>query len=102
RLVPPLHAHSFPTRRSSDLNRDVLKEMAVPMLAGTFIGAIVGVVSGVLMAKWVNFDAELVYSITPKSVTTPVAMDISSSLGGIRDRKSTRLNSSHVSISYAV
>src|SRR5699024_94196 len=78
-LGPAVVALSFPLYQ----NRDVLKEMAVPLLAGTFIGAIVGVVSGVLMAKWVNFDAELVYSITPKSVTTPVAMDISSSLGGI-------------------
>ncbi len=71
-LAHPLYQH-----------RDILKRLAIPMISGTFIGAIVGIVSGVLMAKLVGFDEELIYSILPKSVTTPVAMDISNSLGGI-------------------
>src|SRR5699024_11969853 len=41
------------------------------------------IVSGVLMTKGLGFNEEVLYSITPKSVTTPVAMDISTSLTGI-------------------
>src|SRR5699024_541656 len=52
------------------------------IIIGTFIGAIVGVTTGVLFAKWIGFPDEIIYSISPKSVTTPVAMEIAGSLGG--------------------
>lgn len=78
-LGPAVVALAYPLYQ----NKDVLKELAFPMLVGTFIGAVVGIVSGVWLAKLVRFEEELVFSITPKSVTTPVAMDISESLGGI-------------------
>src|SRR5690625_1510529 len=64
-------------------NKDVLKDLAIPIFAGTFAGAVIGVISGAYLAKVVHFDTTLVFSLTPKSVTTPVAMDISNSLGGI-------------------
>lgn len=71
-LAIPLYQH-----------RATLVKLAYPLIVGSFVGAIVGIVTGVYMTKWVGFDEEIIYSITPKSVTTPVAMDISDSLGGI-------------------
>lgn len=71
-LAIPLYQH-----------RDTLVKLAYPLLIGSFVGAIIGIFTGVLMTKWVGFDEDIIYSITPKSVTTPVAMDISQSLGGI-------------------
>lgn len=65
------------------VNRGILKELTLPIVCGTFVGAVVGVTSGVFLADVFGFDETIVYSITPKSVTTPVAMDISSSLTGI-------------------
>src|SRR5699024_8339217 len=64
-------------------NRNVLKQLLLPILLGTFTGALTGIVSGVLMTTGLGFNEEVLYSITPKSVTTPVAMDISASLTGI-------------------
>ena len=64
-------------------NRHILKRLAIPIVFGTFTGAVVGVTTGVLLADAAGFPAEIIYSITPKSVTTPVAMDISASLTGI-------------------
>src|SRR5699024_7581324 len=61
----------------------ILKKLALPILSGTFVGAIIGVVSGGLMAKAFGFDEALIAPIIPKSVTTPVAMDISTSLNRI-------------------
>lgn len=78
-LGPAVVALAYPLYQ----HRMILKRLAIPMLAGTFIGAVVGVVSGGLMAKLAGFDEELIYSMVPKSVTTPVAMDISESLNGI-------------------
>lgn len=78
-LGPAVVALAYPLYQ----HRDILKRLAIPIISGTFIGAIVGIISGVLLAKVVGFDEELIYSLLPKSVTTPVAMDISNSLGGI-------------------
>lgn len=63
--------------------RALLKRLALPILVGSLIGAIIGVVSGFLLARLSRLDDILLYSLLPKSVTTPVAMDISESLGGI-------------------
>lgn len=65
------------------LQRAVLKKYVWPIITGTFVGAIVGIGSGILLTKWLGFEKEVIYSLTPKSVTTPIAMEVSSSLGGI-------------------
>lgn len=71
-LAYPLYQH-----------RALLKRLAFPILLGSFIGALIGIVTGLYLAKIANLEDELIYSLIPKSVTTPVAMDISESLGGI-------------------
>src|SRR5699024_12649477 len=75
--------HSFPTRRSSDLKeveeRDKTRIMGVDL----------GIANFAYTAF--SFDNWLRYSIEGNEI-----------LEFKRDRKSTRLNSSHVSISYAV
>jgi putative effector of murein hydrolase len=57
--------------------------MAAPLLIGITAGAIVGVVSGLLLAKWAGFEEAILHSITTKSVTIPVAMAVTETLGGI-------------------
>ncbi len=78
-LGPAVVALAFPLYE----NRAILKDLAVPLIVGTFVGSFIGVLSGVILTEIAGFDKEILYSITPKSVTTPVAMDISSTLGGI-------------------
>src|SRR5699024_7893778 len=63
--------------------RDRLKELLFPLIIGSFVGAVVGIISGLLLTKWFGFSDELIYSIAPKSVTTPVAVEITEDLGGI-------------------
>lgn len=77
-LGPAVVALAYPLY----MQRKLLKELALPVITGTFIGAIVGIVSGVLLTKWFSFADEIIYSISPKSVTTPIAMEVSESLGG--------------------
>src|SRR5699024_12605461 len=71
--------HSFPTRRSSDLNTDWKMINGHPKKAG-----------------WINAIQE-----AQKTVQKGIGLDCPV-LVMSSDRKSTRLNSSHVSISYAV
>jgi len=78
-LGPAVVALGYPLYQ----NRAILKRLVAPLIFGSFVGAIIGVTSGVYFAQLIGFDQMIIYSITPKSVTTPVAMDISKSLGGI-------------------
>lgn len=78
-LGPAVVALAYPLYQQ----RDILKQVMVPILCGALIGAIVGISTGILLAKWAGFDELIIYSLTPKSVTTPVAMAVTESLGGI-------------------
>ena len=42
-----------------------------------------GISSGVILTKLLGFDAEIIYSMSAKSVTTPVAVEITEDLGGV-------------------
>lgn len=63
--------------------REILKKMLVPIVTGTTVGAVVGIGSGLLLSKWAGFSSLIIHSIVPKSVTTPVAMSIAESTGGV-------------------
>src|SRR5699024_12578865 len=77
---------SFPTRRSSDLGVVVAREQALDVTAVQHRGEHAGVErAGALLLVPHPFEG--------------VPLE---GAGVVRDRKSTRLNSSHVSISYAV
>src|SRR5690242_21325835 len=82
------HLHSFPTRRSSDLSP---KSMCVPLVALAIlatVGGFVGISTAFTGGKEVGGRMNIVTWLNPV-IWNP-------------DRKSTRLNSSHMSISYAV
>lgn len=55
----------------------------VSILTAVFVGAIVGIVSVIAIGKWMGADATLIATLQPKSVTTPIAMDIAAKSGGI-------------------
>src|SRR5204863_9974139 len=80
----PRHLHSFPTRRSSDLPR------------GRVLDTDVG--------RQVQLDALFldVSAFAAPDVADALDVDEESVELNLPDRKSTRLNSSHVEISYAV
>ncbi|AXW88331.1 CidB/LrgB family autolysis modulator [Lonsdalea britannica] len=48
-----------------------------------FVGSLTAIVSGTLVALWLGATPEIAASVLPKSVTTPIAMAVASSIGGI-------------------
>lgn len=60
-----------------------IKKQAVHIVVSQFAGCVVGVVSVVLIAKWMGASKEVIFSLAPKSVTTPIAIEISKTIGGI-------------------
>lgn len=65
------------------LQLETIKKQLLPILLSQLAGCVVGVVSVVLIARWMGASDEVVYSLAPKSVTTPIAMEVTKSLGGI-------------------
>lgn len=61
----------------------LLKENFIPIVVGTLAGAVASVVSVAALCKLFNINDEILISLIPKSVTTPIAIDIANSLGGI-------------------
>ncbi|AXH98919.1 LrgB family protein [Sporosarcina sp. PTS2304] len=63
--------------------RELIKKNLLPIFSGVIAGGIVGMVTGVLAARMAGFSLEFLASILPKSITSPIAMQISEELGGI-------------------
>jgi predicted murein hydrolase (TIGR00659 family) len=78
-LGPAVVALAFPLYH----HRHTLKKCLLPIFLSVFFGTIIGGVSGGLLAYLFGLDKRLILSLLPKSVTSPVAMDIAYLLGGI-------------------
>ena len=61
---------------------EYLKGNVVSILTSIFIGSVVGIASVIILAKITGADQVLIYSLEPKSVTTPIAMSIAEQSGG--------------------
>lgn len=61
---------------------NLLKQNTTSIILAIFAGSVVGIVSVIVLAKLTGADDILIYSISTKSVTTPIAMSISSQYGG--------------------
>ena len=60
-----------------------IKSQFLPILASQTVGCIVGIVSVVVIAKIFDASDAVVLSLASKSVTTPIAMEVTQVLGGI-------------------
>ena len=60
-----------------------IKRQLLPLLLSELAGCVAGVVSVVLLAEMFGATRQVVISLAPKAVTTPIAMEISSAMGGI-------------------
>lgn len=65
------------------LQFEMIKKQLLPILLSQLAGCIVGVVSVVLIAKLMGASQEVILSLAPKSVTTPIAMEVARAIGGI-------------------
>lgn len=65
------------------LQLESIKKQLVPILVSQLVGCLVGIVSVVLIAKYMGASTPVVVSLAAKSVTTPIAMEVTQALGGI-------------------
>lgn len=62
---------------------EVIRRQFLPIFMSQLVGSAVGIVSVVLVAQWLGASRDVVLSLAPKSVTSPIAMEITSVVGGI-------------------
>lgn len=62
---------------------ELLKANILPVLAGIAIGSITSVVSVLIMAKLFKLEDSIRLSLVPKSITTPIGIELSKQIGGI-------------------
>ncbi len=63
-------------------NRALVLRNLVPMMAALLAGAVVSIASALAIAASLGAPRDVLASLAPKSVTTPVAMAVSERLGG--------------------
>ena len=62
---------------------ELLKKYLIPVIVGSLAGSITSVLSIVFLSRAFGLSDEITWSLFPKSVTVPIAVDISTGLGGI-------------------
>ena len=65
------------------LQFEAIKKLWLPIVLSQLVGCLVGIVSVVLIAKLFNASDVVIISMASKSVTTPIAMEVTQALGGI-------------------
>ena len=78
-LTPATVALAVPIYRQLE----VLKKNLLPSLAGALVGSIVSIGSVILLCRLFGLDDTLIHSLIPKSVTTPIGVQLSGMLGGL-------------------
>ena len=59
----------------------MIKKQLMPILISQLAGCVVGLVSVTIIAKLMGASPEVIMSLAPKSVTTPIAMEVSNAVG---------------------
>lgn len=62
---------------------DLLKKNFFPIIVGAFVGASTAIISVVVIGKLLNLEEVLLLSLAPKSITTPIGLEMSKIIGGI-------------------
>ena len=65
------------------LNWDKIRRQWLPIVLSQAVGSVTGIVSAVYIAEFMGAGREVVLSLAAKSVTNPIAIEITQSIGGI-------------------
>lgn len=64
-------------------NRAMIKSYGLEIFTGVLGGSIVALVTSVAFSEWFHISQEMMGSMAPRSITTPLAMLVSEHVGGI-------------------
>lgn len=64
-------------------NWNILKERGFILIIGIIVGSLTAVLSVYFLSKLMGLNREFMLSLLPKSITTPIGMEVSRKIGGI-------------------
>lgn len=65
------------------LQLEKIRKQLIPVLVAHLLGSLVGIISVCGIAKLLGAHREIIVSLAPKSVTTPIAIEVSKTLDGL-------------------
>lgn len=77
-LGPAVVAFAYPLYQQ----RKVILKHILPILGGVVIGLLTGILTVLLFSKLLVIPKQMLLSMIPKSLTTPVAIEVSGEIGG--------------------
>lgn len=60
-----------------------LKSHLLPIILGILVGSISGIICVILLGKHLNLDETLILSLIPKSITTPIGIELANNISGL-------------------
>jgi len=78
-LGPAVVALAYPLYNQ----REIIMKYKYAILSGIFIAMLTGLATIFVMLKWIGVNKSWLLTALPKSLTTPVGMQVSESIGGI-------------------
>jgi len=63
---------------------NLLRDNLFPILAGVTVGAATAIISVLVLGKLMGLEEVLLLSMAPKSITTPIGIELSKNIGGIQ------------------
>jgi predicted murein hydrolase (TIGR00659 family) len=66
-------------------NKHILKKYYKPISIGIFTGVVGSAVSVVVLSWLMRLDMDIMLSLLPKSITSPMAIEVSEIIGGIKE-----------------
>ena len=64
-------------------NRQKIFSQWLPVIVSQLAGSVTGIITGMYFAKWLGAEREVILSLAAKSVTNPIAIEITRTIGGI-------------------
>lgn len=64
-------------------NFQTLKKHAAEIMVSVISGSVMAIISSAFLAKWLHLSSSLTTSLVPRSITTPIAMNVSQTIGGV-------------------
>lgn len=61
----------------------LLKKHVIEILIGVSGGSVVAILSSIFFGRWLHLAPQMLDSLAPRSVTTPIAMNVSQTIGGV-------------------
>lgn len=78
-MKPAIIALGFPLYQQFEK----IKKQWISIVVSQLLGCFIGIISVVAIAKLLGAPKEILLSLVPKSVSTPIALEVSKNLGGI-------------------